>query len=148
MERLMPDFTVIDGGGKRRPPEDFDAQAAQQALRMMAVEILRAMVRGDDEDGRVERSFARLNEDLGRSRASVSDIFLGAIEELNKRLNPKHDQSSLSIHIDRIVRASLRVAAEGFCDDNAAAGRRSGRENELFTAIESFNRWHDGRPRK
>jgi hypothetical protein len=139
----MPDFTVIDGGGKGRPPENFDAQIAQQALRMIAAEMLRAMVRGDDAEGRVGRSLAKFNEYLGRSRASSLDIILGAIKELHRRLNPKHDPSSLSVHIDRIVKASLRVAAEGFCDDNAAGGRRSGRQQELFAAIEGFNRWHD-----
>jgi len=139
----MPDFTVIDGGGKGRPPEDFDAQMAQQAFRMVAVEMLRAMVRGDDVEGRVERNLAKFNDCLSRSRTRPNEIILGAIKELHRRLNPKHDPTSLSVHIDHIVKASLRVASEGFCDDNAAGGRRSGRQQELFAAIEGFNRWHD-----
>jgi hypothetical protein len=117
----MPDFTVIEGGGKGRPPEDFEALAAQAALRMLAVEVLRAMVRGNDSNGRVDGCLAKFNDHLRKSHTSQFEI----------------------ISKDRTVQASLRVTAEGCCDDNAAAGRRSGRKNELFAAIEGFNRWHD-----
>jgi hypothetical protein len=143
----MPDFTIIEGGGKGRPPEDFEALMAQKALRMLTIEMLRAMVRGDDLDGRVERNLAKFNDYVSRARASRFDIIRETIKALHERLNPERDRSSLSIHIDRIVRASLRVAAEGCCDDNAAAGRGSAREQDLLAAIDGFNQWYE-KPRR
>jgi hypothetical protein len=139
----MPDFTVFEGGGKGRPPEDFDALMAQDALQMLAIEILRAMVRGDEADGRITRNLAKFCEHVSKTRIDLGEIVNEAIRALHQRLKREHDPLSLSIHIDRIISASLRIAAEGCCRDNAAAGRRSGREGELFAAIEGFNRWHE-----
>jgi hypothetical protein len=139
----MPDFTIIEGGGKGRPPEDFDALLAQEALRVLAVEILRSMVRGDEADGRIGRNLAKFHDHVAKSQRSSGSIIREAVKALHKSLNQEHDPTALSVHVDRIIRASLRVAAEGCCDDNAARGRRSGREQELFAAIDGFNRWHD-----
>jgi hypothetical protein len=115
---------------------------------MLAIEILRAMVRGDDSEGRVQRSLAKVVDHLGKSSSPQHEIISKAVEDLNQHLSPKHDRSSLAVHIDRIVTTSLRVAAEQCCEDNAAAGRRSGRVNDLFSAIDGFNRWYDRPPRR
>ena len=144
---IMPDFTVIEGGGKGRPPEDFDALMAQDALRMLAVEILRAMVRGDEADARITRNLTKFYEHVSKAKVDLREIVNEAIRGLHQSLKREHDPQSLSIRIDRIISASLRVAAEGCCRDNAAAGRRSGREGELFAAIEGFNRWYE-RPKQ
>jgi hypothetical protein len=145
---VLPDFTVIEGGGPDRPPpEDFEALAAEAALRMLAIELLRAMVRGDDDEARVERALEKFSKHFSKSTSSAHSIISKATKDLHQDLKPDRDRSSLSMHTDRIVVASLRVAAEQCCDDNAAAGRRSGREQDLRSAIDGYNRWHNA-PRR
>jgi hypothetical protein len=55
-ESKMPDFTVIDGGGKGRSPPDFDAAMARQHMDTLILEILRALARGTDHENRVGRA--------------------------------------------------------------------------------------------
>src|ERR1700676_5223523 len=44
----MPDFTVIDGGGKGRGPGDHDPDMARHHMDTLIIEILRAIARGYD----------------------------------------------------------------------------------------------------
>jgi hypothetical protein len=115
---------------------------------VLAVEMLRAIVRGNESDGRIGRSLVKFNNHVCQSRINPRKIIGDAIEDLHRSLNPRHDPSSLCPHIDHIVQASLRVAAEGCCTDNAAEGRRSQRERELFAAIDGYNRWREGPKRR
>jgi hypothetical protein len=61
----VPDFTVIDGGGTGRPPpEDLHQRRAAEAMRILVIELLRAVARGDDPEKRVlkgPRRFVRLS---------------------------------------------------------------------------------------
>jgi hypothetical protein len=138
----MPDFTVIEGGGE---PTDYDALAAQDAFRMLSIEIIRAMVRGEDVNGKIGKKVIEFNQHLRKSRKNLFEIIDGTMREMRKDLSPDRDFDAPSFHVDRIVSASLQVAAETCCFDNAAEGRRGSRENNLFAAIKGFNEW---RPRR
>jgi hypothetical protein len=141
----MPDFTVIEGGG--RGPPDYDGPMAVTAFKELAIEILRAMVRGNDSQGRVSRNVAKLFNHLEKTRADPDQLIEEAIKDLNACIDtdPEFD---LSRGLERIVQASLQVAAESCCTDNAAQGRTSKRRQALEARIEIMIQRRTQRQRK
>jgi len=126
---------VIQGGGEG--PPDRDGPAAIEAFKAIAIELLRAMVRGNDREGRVSKNLVRFYSHIGKTRRDPPLIVDEALEQLNACIDtdPKLD---LRDDLEHIVQASLRVAAESCCTDNAAQGRTSKRRHELETCIETM----------
>jgi hypothetical protein len=132
----MPDFTVIEGGGQG--PPDWKSSYARQAFRKLAVEMLRAIARGDDPEARIIRSineFIRYASEASTSPRNIIDKALGSFFE--EGLHQEFDGSS-SDERKPILEHGLRVLAESLADDPAAKGRRSKRETALIQAIESY----------
>jgi hypothetical protein len=129
----MPDFTVIDGGGKRRGPSDFEADMARQQIDTLIVEILRAVARGDDHENRVGRTLIKLFKHLAAADVPVYDVTSGPIADAHKSISG--DRDGYQMEIAEVVLASLRVAAESCATDGFAASRKSKAESRLDHSI-------------
>jgi len=128
----MPDFTVIEGGGKKH---DSHAAAVQQFLELLIVELFRAVPRGGDPDSRVATCLVVIMENLAQSSVPLASIVNSTLEICHRHL----DLGTLRHHeeLNQIVSDSLLVAAESLAQDPAAKGRRSQRKRNLEEAIKS-----------
>ncbi|WP_141340303.1 hypothetical protein [Bradyrhizobium sp. USDA 3458] len=131
-------FRVIEGGGPR-PPSDFDVQLAAQALRFLTIELLRSLARGADSKRRITEQLIELYKHLGRPGVMVDTVVNTFIAEASSDLakaemsNSEHEDDDREI--EHIVLASLQVAAEKLCWDDAAQGRTSQRVRRLETCL-------------
>lgn len=126
----MPDFKVIKGGGQG--PPDYHAPMAVGAFKSMTIELLRAMVRGEDHEGRVAKYLEAFIGYVGSSKKSHVAIIEEAIEQLHSSIEPPDDRGTRSYAgIEGVIQASLQVAAENCCSDGAAQGRASQRQETL-----------------
>jgi hypothetical protein len=130
----MPDLTVIEGGGQ---PCDYEAEAVKRHLRILIIEILRAIARGEDFGHRVAEQFPAIAEHIGQSRTSLAVLIHEVVGEAYRELSPQDDEHEHDREIRRIVLSSLRVAAESLADDLAAKGRRGSRQFSLEKDVES-----------
>jgi phytoene/squalene synthetase len=124
----MPDFEVIEGGGKRRGPRDFEADMARSRMNTLIIELLRAVARGDDHENRVGRTLIELFKHMSATDAPVYDMTSGPIADAHKSVSEDRDLDRYQTEIADIVLASLRVAAEsctsdGFSDRSEIPGR-------------------------
>ena len=126
----MPDFTVIDGGG---PPYDYEAEMAQNAFRTLVMEILRAVARGDDDGDRVRNALVRFSKYANEAKIPLREIIDSVLPALHREA---FSDDPIEGKYSRIVRSSLRLAAESMAGDGFAAGRRSSRYTELSNMIE------------
>ena len=126
-------FKVIEGGGEG--PPDRDGPAAVEAFKQMTIEILRALVRGNDDQGRVRQNVAKLWKHLEKTGADPDQLIETAIKELNACIDTD-PELDLWHDLERVVHASLQVAAESCCTDNAAQGRTSKLKRSLETRID------------
>jgi len=135
----MPDFTVIQGGGPR-PPDDFDVRMAAQTLRYLTIELMRALARGNDSKKRVAEKLVEFYSLLGKPGVQVDTVvnsFLGeAYADLTRAETSEDERDDVDREIEHIVSASLQVAAEKLCWDDAAQGRVSQRLRRLATCLE------------
>jgi hypothetical protein len=131
----MPDFTVIDGGGKGRGPGDYDAEMARHHMDVLIIEILRALARGYDHENRVGRTLLELLSRISAiPHTPVYEITSGPIENAHKSISG--DQDGYQIEMAEVVLASLKVAAESCAVDGFAASRKSTAERGLDHRIE------------
>ncbi|WP_439364246.1 hypothetical protein ACNJYD_30880 [Bradyrhizobium sp. DASA03005] len=132
-------FRVIDGEGER-PPSDFDVRIAAQALQYLTIELMRSLARGDDSKRRVTEQLVELYRHLGKPGITVDTVvnaFLHeAHPELTKAEMSDNERDDADREIEHIVLASLQVAAEKLCWDDAAQGRTSQRLNRLESCLE------------
>jgi hypothetical protein len=128
----MTKLTVIEGGG----PPDHEAERARSALRMVIVEALRALARGDDRDRRIVKYLADFMEHAPAMMASASSIVDDVISEMSKSI-ASDDGDDVHAEIDDIVTSALFVAAEVCCDDGLAKARASKRMRDLRQDIET-----------
>src|SRR5712691_265869 len=111
---------------------------ARHHLHLLIVEILRAVARGDDLQGRVTRELVAFIECAGKTQTPLPTIVDDVITELHKDIVPQRDVPDYQDEIEDIVLASLRVAAEACCHDPAASARRLQREHILKSRVESY----------
>lgn len=133
----MPDFTVIEGGGKSPPPDDFNRRLAAQAFRVAMVEMLRAIVRGNDPQHRVIQSLA----DFYGMLAATQDQ-LGVIDDViaTMHANIPKDETEFKYRraIPEIIESSLRLIAEKSAHDEFARSRANKNREKLESAILSY----------
>ncbi|MGA0595189.1 hypothetical protein [Enterovirga sp. CN4-39] len=147
----MPEFTVIEGGGgEPGGPGDREAARARYALKVLLMECLRAVARGDDHGVRVTRALLDLYERLSAVNAPIYKVVQPVVEEAYKAaVEVPWDTDERYLDYRRpIIEASLRVAAEAIADDPAARGRKSQRETSLDRAIEEKIRDSEERSRE
>jgi hypothetical protein len=132
----MPDFEVIEGGGKRRGPRDFEADMARSRMNTLIIELLRAVARGDDRENRVGRTLIELFKHMSATDAPVYDMTSGPIADAHKSVSEDRDLERYQTEIADIVLASLRVAAESCTSDGFSAGRKSQAETRLRQEVE------------
>jgi len=128
----MPSFTVVDGDG----PSDWNTERARDAFNKLAVEMLRAIGRGDDPEARVLRAmseFITRAAEASTPSAVIVDEQLGALYD---RALCHEPGDSYRDEIRAIMADSVRTLAEAMAQDAAARGRRSQREHDLRRSIE------------
>jgi hypothetical protein len=133
----MPDFTVIDGGGKGQPPDDYARRLATDALRTLMIEILRSIARGEDRQGRVLKSLANFYDRIGETSdhfAIINDV----VREMRANIAPEETELRYRLGVPEILVAALQLTAEKSSDDEFAKSRASKREETLRHAIEGF----------
>jgi hypothetical protein len=139
----MAKLTLIEGGGKGGGPTDPGGQTTRHVLRQLVIEILRAVARGNDSEGRIATPLRRLIEVAPTAKTPLASIVDDVLQDFAKRITPDRAED-----FGPIVIQSLRVAAETCCDDSAAQGRMSRREDDLRHAIESYVRTQERRARE
>jgi hypothetical protein len=124
-------FTVIPGGGGGREPPDV--LQARHHLRRLIVEILRALVRGDDYGARVIRELSDFTRYANESGAPIGTIVDPVLAELQERIAGEGGDEDTDLgtsymdEISDIVLGSLMVAAELFSRDGFAKARLADR---------------------
>jgi hypothetical protein len=107
--------TVIEGGGPR-PPGDVGVELAAQALQYLTIELVRALARGNDPKKRVAAQLNELYKCLDKPGITIDvvvDVFLReAYSDLTKAEMSDNEHDDADREIERIVLASLQVAAE------------------------------------
>lgn len=132
----MTKFSIIQGGGNRRPPLDPDARPAADHLHQLMVELVRAIVRGDDFGDRVSREFTALFDLVSKSKQPIRPIVQQVVADANRSLTFGPERSENATEMAEIVFAAMRVAAESLDRDEYAKGRRAQRMGELRALIE------------
>jgi hypothetical protein len=141
----MPDFTVIDGGGKGRPPPDYDADMARQHMNTLIVEILRAVARGNDYENRVGRALIEMyNRMAATSSVPIYEITSGPIAEAHAAIDSERE--GYQMEVAGIVLASLKVAR--CTSDGFAKGRKSQAEDRFDSCLRERMRGDETRSRE
>jgi hypothetical protein len=143
-------FTVIDGDGPRGPREleDPHADSVRYHLRRLAVELLRALARGDDHAGRLFGeiiSFIKHAAEL--NRPPLGTLMAEVFQDLGKEISPEN-KKRYEGELDTVVLSALRVAAETWTDDGFTRARLSDRRQELGREIENYVVEHERRSRE
>jgi hypothetical protein len=80
---------LIEGGGKGHEPSDPHDGPTRHHLRMLAIELMRAIARGGDPDGRVLREFNDLAEHGFQTQTAFGQIVDSVMGEMHKELDTK-----------------------------------------------------------
>jgi hypothetical protein len=130
----MPDFRVINGGGKGRESGHYEADRARHYMDTLIIEVLRAVACGEDHENRVGRTLIELVRHMSEERGTpVYEITGGPIASAHQSI--RGDRGDYQVEITEIVLAGLRVAAESCTTDNLAAGRKSKAKTRLDDRI-------------
>jgi hypothetical protein len=143
-------FTVIDGDGPRGPrePEDPHADSVRYHFRRLAVELLRALARGDDHGGRLfGEIISFINHAAELNRPPLGMLMAEVFQDLGKEISPE-SKKRYEAELDTVVLAALRVAAETWTDDGFTRARLSDRRQELGREIEDYVVEHERRSRE
>jgi hypothetical protein len=128
----------IEGGGKggdAGDPRNFHDSLAAHAFRQLTVEILRAIARGDDLSGRIADNLADLAEHMSATKTPFNTIVNAAVAQLYQKLSSKDPSVP---ELERIMLASLEMAAETCAGDGFAQTRAGKREDTLIATIERY----------
>lgn len=132
----MPDFTVIEGGGK---PQNYEADAARQAFERLVIEILRALARGDNSCARVVDELFSFLDHANTAKAPVGPLVERALSNLREDSLPESEAwDDPEAPMAEIARHGLRYLAESMARDPAARGRRGSRRQDLVQRIEHY----------
>jgi hypothetical protein len=80
---VVPDFTVIEGGGRGRG----DFHNTRYHLRRLIVELLRALARGNDHDQRIRTELSAFLDEAQTSAAPIDQVIADVISENARRLD-------------------------------------------------------------
>lgn len=134
-----PRLRVIEGGGKGQPQtqaqQSYHAYRAGEHFRILCIELLRALARGDDAQYRVVQALYDLIKDISECDEPIYKILHPVIDELHKEIAPAWDAEGYDAEIRAIVASSLSVAAESCAADGLANARRSKRKDVLQSAV-------------
>lgn len=149
----MPDFTVIEGGGesgdKGREPIDWPGIKAKQAFEKLAIELLRALARGDDDGCRVTGALLDFLRNARETQSPTWELVHPVIQTLHERgLARNVERDSWEEDEKSILRAALQVAAKGMANDPAARGRMSKRRDTMHHALRNQEREQERRNRE
>lgn len=125
---------MIEGGGKDAP--DRHSGAARYHFEQLIVEILRALVRGQDGERRIASHLAEFTRHMTETDAGLAVVIDDAITELNGELDHQGEHNVLEQQRETIVLRALQVAAETMASDPGAKGRLGSRQRVLDAAIE------------
>jgi len=142
----MVDLKVIQGGGG--DGIDHDAvYRAEVAFERLAVELLRALARGDGSSRRVSPVLIELFRALEKSGSRVSPIIDDALTNLNGRLFVDREDD-FEEDVNELKSTFLRYAVECLATDGFAKGRASQRYSDFSRAVEAFVIGQELRSRK
>jgi hypothetical protein len=130
----MANWTVIEGGGG--DPPDRDAVFARQALRMMIVEVLRALARGNDPELRIVNLLVDFTKHANSMKTPLWSVIAEVISEMNKEVVREGARDDGEGGIEDIIRSALAVAGELCTDDGFAKARISKKMGYLRFDIE------------
>jgi hypothetical protein len=133
----MPNFTVIDGGGKGRPPDDYARRLATEALRNLSIEILRSVARGHDTQRRVLNSLATVFERFSEASNHIA-IIDDVLRQMHSDLAEDEIEFKHRLGVPEIIIAALQLAAEKSSADEFSNSRANKRRETLRRAIESY----------
>jgi hypothetical protein len=126
----------IDGKGRDEgAPPNFHDSLAAHAFRQLTVEILRAIARGDDLSGRIADNLADLAKHMSATDTPFNTIVNGAVAQLHQKLSSKDPSVP---ELERIMLASLEMAAETCADDGFTKARAGKRQDTLIATIEGY----------
>jgi hypothetical protein len=117
----MADLTVIEGGGAGRPPPDGEAESARRALRMMIVELLRALARGDDPELRIASLIVDFTRHASLMKTPLPSVVADVISAMSKEVTRQGPRGEADL--EHVVSSALAVAGE-ICTDDAFAPMR------------------------
>jgi hypothetical protein len=130
--------STIEGGGKggdEDAPPNFHDSLAAQAFRRLTVEILRAIARGDDLSGRIKDNLADLAKHMSATDTPFNTIVNGTVAHLYQKLSSKDPSCP---ELERIMLASLEMAAETCAGEGFAKARAGKREDTLIATIKRY----------
>jgi hypothetical protein len=130
----MANLTAIEGGGG--PPRDWEAESARRALRMMIVEVLRALARGDDPEQRIIKLLVDFTKQANAMKTPLSSVIAEVISDMNKEVVREDMRDDGESEIEDVISSALAVAAELCTDDGFAKARISKRMGHLRFDIE------------
>jgi hypothetical protein len=134
----VPDFTVIQGGGRGGGKDDFHDSNARYHLRRLVIEIARSLARGHDDRQRIKAELATFMEHVNASATPIQDTIERVMASMHDELSADQRQRQWTEGTESIVLASLRLAAETCSHDDAAKGRASSRRSDLDADIDRY----------
>jgi hypothetical protein len=143
----MPEFRVINGGGKGRGEsgggrDSFDAERAQQAFARMVVEILRALARGDGNAWPITKHFFEFCDLAAAAETPAGLLIDKAIGELHDEALAARwggeSRGDFEENFRGMLGPALKAAAEAMTSDGFAKARYSTARRALIEAAEHF----------
>ena len=107
----MPDFTVIDGGGRPRSRGDNNAR---YHLRRLIVEILRGLARGEDAQQRIIKALEAFLADANQSDTPIEQIISDFLADRHDDLTPCERMWPMvtGSNVSRVWRVMLTTSSE------------------------------------
>jgi hypothetical protein len=141
----MPDFTVIEGGGKGGPRSEkgrrpsIDEVLARDAFRRLVIELLRDLTRDYDSGFATTQALIDFVQKAGAADVPVGPFICETISEFRGDAFGREGvvEWEPEAETKRVLEAALKVTVEYLADDGFAKGRRSQRLDGLQNAIEA-----------
>lgn len=131
----MPDFRVIEGGGKGR--QSVEEYLARKAFRRFVIELLRALARENDNGVQSTHALIDFIEKVSIADVPILPIIGDTISEFHDLAFEIERIDDHEAEIKGILEAALKVIVEYLADDGFAKGRRSKRQDGLRHTIEA-----------
>lgn len=128
------ELTVIEGLGHR------DSGWTRSTIHEFAIDIMRAIVRGNDHRHEVQDDILCLI-----NKISVNDIeILGELTDAQaKKLNTDifgRADDVFDLEVNDVIRVSMEIAANRACHDNAAPARAAKLKESLLVCVQRLGR--------